>query len=267
MISVLGIDAAWTPTHPSGVALVQEAQGQWQVLGAAPSYDAFVSAAFGAPLDWRESRFHGCEPDIALLLEAARKLGAANVDVIAMDIPLARTQITGRRPSDLAVSKAFGGRGCSTHSPNSTRPGQISDSLIRQLESNGFQLDTAVSAAEAAPRAIEVYPHPALLKLLDRDYRVPYKVGNSSKYWRGESVQRRITRLIDEFTSIYRGLTRELGNIPFDLPAATDVGSLSFLKRYEDALDALVCAWVGKQHALKYTRAYGDEDSAIWVPE
>lgn len=267
MVSVLGIDAAWTRTQPSGVALVQETRGQWQILCAAPSYESFVSAAFDGDLDWNARRFNGSKPNIPVLLEAARRLGAASVDVIAMDIPLARTAITTRRPSDSAVSKAFGSKGCSTHSPNSTRPGLISNSLYRQLRDNGFELDTAAPDPEAARRAIEVYPHPALLKLLDRDYRVPYKVGNSARYWKGESVQQRITRLIDEFTSIYRGLAGKLGDIPFDLPASGNVANLSFLKRYEDALDALVCAWVGQQHVLSRTLAYGDEDSAIWVPE
>ena len=160
-----------------------------------------------------------------------------------------------------------GGKGCSAHSPNSTRPGPISNSLFHQLQNSGFELDTAVSVSEAGPRAIEVYPHPALLTLLGRDYRVSYKVGNSAKYWRGESVQQRIAQLIDEFAIIYHGLSQELGNLPFELPSSKDVETLSYLKRYEDALDALVCAWVGQQHLLGRTRPYGDENSVIWVPE
>jgi len=266
MRSVLGIDAAWTSTQPSGVALIQESLGRWQVLCVAPSYDSFLSTALGGSLNWDARRFDGSEPDILSLLEAARVLGATTVDIIAMDIPLARKEITTRRPSDSAISKAFGGKGCSAHSPNSTRPGPISNSLARQLKSNGFELETTVSASKTVPRAIEVYPHPALLTLLNRDYRVPYKVGNSSKYWRGESVRQRIARLIDEFTYIYNRLAEELGNFPFDLPSPSDVYNLNYLKRYEDALDALVCAWVGQQHLLGQTTAYGNHDSAIWVP-
>lgn len=267
MRSILGIDAAWTSTQPSGVALIQESLCQWQVLCVAPNYHSFLSAGFGGSLDWGARRFDGSKPDISSLLEAARNLGAATIDVIALDIPLARKEITTRRPSDSAISKAFGGKGCSAHSPNSTRPGPISNALFHQLEDNGFELDTTISASEAGPRAIEVYPHPALLTLLGRDYRVPYKVGNSRKYWSGESIQRRIAHLIDEFATIHHSLSQELGDLPFDLPSSKDVDNLSYLKRYEDALDALVCAWVGKQHLLGRTRPYGDENSVIWVPE
>lgn len=39
------------------------------------------------------------------------------------------------------------------------------------------------------------------------------------------------------------------------------------LKRHEDALDALICAWVGVQYLAGSIRAFGDEDAAIWTPE
>jgi predicted RNase H-like nuclease len=42
--------------------------------------------------------------------------------------------------------------------------------------------------------------------------------------------------------------------------------SASGLKRYEDALDALVCAWVGAKYLLGEAVAYGDGTAAIWVP-
>ncbi len=38
------------------------------------------------------------------------------------------------------------------------------------------------------------------------------------------------------------------------------------LKRYEDALDALVRAWVGIEYLAGRTRAFGDADAAIWTP-
>ena len=110
MRSILGIDAAWTSTQPSGVALIQESLGQWQVLCVAPSYHSFLSAAFCGSLDWGARRFDGSKPDILSLLEAAQKFGATSIDVIAMDIPLARKKITTRRPSDSEISKAFGGK-------------------------------------------------------------------------------------------------------------------------------------------------------------
>ena len=264
---ILGIDAAWTSGQPSGVALIKQHEGQLQVLCVAPSYGAFIDAGRGISVNWQSQKFAGSEPNISELLQAAQSLGAVQVDLIALDIPLARSEITSRRPSDSAISKAFGGKGCSTHSPNGSRPGPISNALFNQLRDTGFALETTDSASKMEPRAIEVYPHPALLALLNRDYRIPYKVGNSGKYWKGESARQRIGRLIGEFANIHQSLSQELGILPFDLPLSENVTSFSFLKRYEDAIDALVCAWVGKQHLLGRTRPYGDQNSAIWVPE
>ena len=267
MSTVLGIDAAWTTSQPSGVALIQDGLDGWHVLCVAPSYETFLKAARGTPVDWKGAKVPGGTPDISVLLDAARNLAANNVDLIAFDIPLAHTKIETRRPSDSAISKAFGGKGCSTHSPNSKRPGPLSDEIMRQLRTLGYSLETTNPSIVSTRRAIEVYPHPALLVLLDRDYRVPYKVSNSSKYWKGESVKDRIDRLLTEFARICEPLQNALGDLGFALPLKADIQNLSTLKRYEDALDALVCAWVGQQHLHGNTTPYGDNDSAIWVPK
>jgi predicted RNase H-like nuclease len=267
MPAILGIDAAWTTAQPSGVALIQEQPDGWHVRCAAPSYESFVNAAGGVPVNWSSSQTRGSAPDISDLLVAARNLGVDKVDLIALDIPLAHTKIESRRPSDSAISKAFGGKGCSTHSPTSERPGPISDDLMAQLRKIGYSLETTSPATRSKRRVLEVYPHPALLALLKRDYRVPYKVSNSSKYWKGESVPTRIERLLNEFSGIFGALQNVFGDLGFELPSKLDITTLSALKRYEDGLDALVCAWVGQQHLQGNTRPYGDIDSAIWVPD
>lgn len=35
--AMLGIDAAWTSTEPSGVALIAERRGSWRLIAAEPS--------------------------------------------------------------------------------------------------------------------------------------------------------------------------------------------------------------------------------------
>ena len=40
---VLGIDAAWTSTQPTGVALVRRRNGAWETLGVASSYTSFIN--------------------------------------------------------------------------------------------------------------------------------------------------------------------------------------------------------------------------------
>jgi hypothetical protein len=39
--AVLGIDAAWTATQPSGVAVVSEEPGGWRLVAVANSYRSF----------------------------------------------------------------------------------------------------------------------------------------------------------------------------------------------------------------------------------
>ena len=49
-----------------------------------------------------------------------------------------------------------------------------------------------------------------------------------------------------------------------DLPLAD--APTRALKAFEDQLDAVVCAWVGVCALEGRARAYGDAESAIWVP-
>ena len=83
-----------------------------------------------------------------------------------------------------------------------------------------------------------------------------------------------------DFSSLpYQGLGESLlgGHSSFQTSAPADflcsanyylthLKSISFLKRYEDALDALVCAWVGTRYVEGHADHYGDDDAAIWIP-
>ncbi len=280
---VLGIDAAWTERAPSGVAwIVEDAKG-WHVAGCAPSYAEFCALADGQSVDWSvpgketekgSRKGRGSWPDVEALLAASQRIEAAEARVIAVDMPLAIGPCVARRQADNAVSSTFGAQGCSTHSPTPERPGEMGMDLMRQLDAAGYPL--AVSeppeSRNSAPKrvamrhSLEVYPHPALLRLLNVPYRLPYKVSRSSKFWKGESVQARIGHLLAAFRRIEGGLLKELGAIPIELPEASEVKTLASLKRFEDALDSLVCAWVGARFLAGGTDAFGDSTAAIWVP-
>ena len=127
MRAVLGIDAAWTPNHPSGVAAATENLGGWQLVGAASSYHRFEVLAGRSP--GNEEITSGLLPNAPSLLVSAAVLSGCPIDLVAIDIPLSYSPIVGRRCADDAVSKAYGGRQCGTHTPSSLRPGLISDNL------------------------------------------------------------------------------------------------------------------------------------------
>jgi predicted RNase H-like nuclease len=106
-----------------------------------------------------------------------------------------------------------------------------------------------------------------LLRLLNADYRVPYKASNTTRYWPGQSVPTRVRNLLREYQRILRALSACISDIPLTLPSPEACTSFAFLKRYEDALDALVCAWVGIEFLEGRATAYGDDTAAIWIPD
>ncbi|WP_413442708.1 DUF429 domain-containing protein [Synechococcus sp. MIT S1220] len=263
---VLGIDAAWTVHHPSGIALLQQTEVGWHCLALAPSYDAFIGLAQNQHWD-PKAKASGSRPDPAALLQASQQLAGAAVSCVAVDMPLATTPITGRRAADTAISSRFGTRGCAVHSPSAERPGAIADQLRGDVAALGYRLHTTTTA-RAFPALIEVYPHVVLLALLERNYRVPYKVSRSLQYWKTESLPpaERIERLLIEFRAIKAGLGALISGIPELIPEPSDVKTLASLKPVEDMLDALICAWMGIEHREGRTVGLGDESAAIWIP-
>jgi len=266
MSAILAIDAAWTERGSSGLALLASSVEGWRCVAVAPSYEAFLGLAEGIAVNWSAGDFRGTEPDATPLLKAASHLAKTGVDVVTIDMPVSTGRIVGRREADRQVSRAFGAQGCSTHTPNVSRPGRLGARLSRGFACAGYLIATATDPASTTPRLVEVYPHPALLALLHRRYRVPYKVGNSGRYWPRTTVAQRIRNLLEEFQGIKEGLTRALGPIDPGLPHIDEVRRLTSLKRYEDAIDALICGWVGVCYLQGAARAFGDQTAAIWCP-
>ena len=264
---VLGIDAAWTVHQPSGIALVQGTNAGWRCLAVAPSYDSFLAQASGQSWD-PQRKATGSRPDPAALLQTSKQLAGAEVSCVSVDMPLATTTITSRRAADTAISSRFGPRGCAVHSPSAERPGAIADQLRADFTDLGYPLHTC-GREQTTPALIECYPHVALLALLKRDYRVPYKVSRSGKYWKAEKLTRteRIERLLDQFRAIRSGLEACISGIPDFIPELSEVKTLASLKPVEDMLDGLICTWVGIEHLEGRTVGLGDDTAAIWVPQ
>ena len=165
-ICVLGIDAAWTAHHPSGVALVQRTTTGWSCLAVATSYEAFIAQASGRAWDPGQ-KATGSRPDPATLLQASQQLTGIQRSAVCRSTcpwPPHRSPAVERR----------------TPPSPAERPGAIADQLRADFAALGYPLHTSGSDP-AAPALIECYPHVALLALLQRDYRVPYKVSRSGQ--------------------------------------------------------------------------------------
>jgi hypothetical protein len=91
---VLGIDAAWTSTQPTGVALVRRRNAAWETLGVASSYTSFILCASKSDVAWATGRFVGTRPDMRSLLTSAESIGGASVDIVVIDMPTAGPRVT-----------------------------------------------------------------------------------------------------------------------------------------------------------------------------
>ena len=108
-------------------------------------------------------------------------------------VSLSTEPIGHRRQAGRDVSRLFGNRGCAVHSPTALRPGAIADDIRQDLEDCGYGLQTAADQPGHGG-LIEVYPHVALLALLESRYRVPYKVSRSLQCWRTEQLSGEVRR-------------------------------------------------------------------------
>ena len=229
--AVLGVDAAWTLTEPSGVALVvAQTPGSWRLVASAPSYQHFLARVDQSLA--RQARPSGSKPDPEALLQAAANLAGRAVDLVAVDMPLSLSPIIARRASDNAVSQGYGARHASTHTPSATRPGPISDELRVGFDRAGYPLQTK---RITAPGLIEVYPHPALIELAAASRRLPYKLSKIRNYWPDLSVSERRARLFAQWAKIIRLLDHEIEGVADELPppdaAASGVTAESEAKR------------------------------------
>jgi predicted RNase H-like nuclease len=260
MRAVLGIDAAWTLTQPSGVAVARENSDGWHLVAVESSYQRFCALTDGHP---KEERPTGSQPNAPALLASAASLSGRSIDLVTIDMPLAFSPIIGRRVSDNAVSVAYGARHCGTHSPSATRPGSISDALREGFELAGYPL---LTAKIATPGLVEVYPHPALVELAGAATRLPYKSSRVSKYWPAASPSERRALLYQQWTEIVALLEKHVVGVAAALPRLHPNPNVRTLKAYEDKLDAVICAWVAICCLEGRAIPYGDANSTIWIP-
>jgi predicted RNase H-like nuclease len=266
MDAVLGIDAAWGTRNPSGVALLVGKDDKWRCVAAASSYEEFCELAKCAN-DPPATRPSISMPNLSLVTRAAKKLAASStLKIVAVDMPLATNEITGRREADNQVSRAFGTYLCATHSPAPERLGPLSAWTTAQFEKRGFKLRRFGPSATPDGSLIEVYPHAALVRLLDLKERLKYKVGRRRKHWPGLSNDQRKKKLLESFHQIIRGLSVEITNLKSALSVPSESETFATLKRFEDKLDAVICAWVGTQFLGGTIESYGDDTAAIWIP-
>jgi predicted RNase H-like nuclease len=224
----VGIDLAWGERSPTGLA-VSDADGRLVHLAAATT-DADVVAQL-----------------------APYTLGEC---LLGIDAPLVVTNPTGNRPCEAALNRDFRAFEAGCHPSNTGHPWFAAGSRGARL-------------AETLRRpAIEVYPHAATVALfgLPKTLKYKQKPGRDVAQLRGELL--RLMTLIESLTSADPPLA--VSALPEWMrlrDAVRTATRKSELRRVEDPVDAVVCAYV----ALFATRrpedvtTYGDDTTGCIV--
>lgn len=190
--------------------------------------------------------------------------------LVAVDAPLVVKNQTGRRPCEAQVSGLFGRFHAGPHSSNLSLPvfreGSRGGRVVDML---GLGLDPAFDVKEPVRRAIEVYPHPATVTLFGLATVVPYKAkpGRSP-----EDRRLAMLRLMEHIESLVTATpSLDVGSCPdwgSALQSISGASTHAELNRWEDAVDAVLCAYIGMHrwwHGDAESAVLGDLDSGYIV--
>jgi predicted RNase H-like nuclease/ppGpp synthetase/RelA/SpoT-type nucleotidyltranferase len=226
----VGIDLAWGEKRPSGVAVL-DARGRL-VHVSAQSTDESVVAAL-APY--------------------------AKACLVAIDAPLVVVNATGNRPCEAALNRDFARFDAGAH-PSNTGKAELGGVPrgARLATALGLDIDPA---SRAKRRAIEVYPHPATVALFELGRTLKYKNKPGRQLAEMRSELRRLIGLLEGLGAARPALRVHDSPQWSALVAQVDAATRkSDLRRAEDQVDAVVCAYVAlfAERAPARTTTYGD---------
>ena len=211
----VGVDLAWGQRKPTGLAAVDET-GRLVHVSTAGTDEEILSAL--APF---------VEGDC----------------LVGIDAPLVVTNPTGNRPAESALNRDFRAFEAGAHPSNTAKP-EFSQTPRGAVLSTALGLDMDPSS-RSRRRAIEVYPHPATIALfrLGRTLKYKNKPGRSLAELKGElrHLMILLEGLATAETPLHVGDHAPWRALVAAVEAAT---RKSELRRVEDQVDAVVCAYV-----------------------
>ena len=221
----IGLDLAWGAKNTTGAVALQ-----WQEGAAGGSRTLAVCAYADALLT---------DDDILAFVRQADDGGGV---LVGIDAPLDVPNLTGERPVEAALRKCFGKYQAGAHPANRQRfKNDIrGERLAKRLKDelnivNDFRF---AAGDETVRRCVEVFPHPAMVVLFGLAKTLKYKAKP------GRDTHSRM----GEYVRYIEGLQNLAANDPTltapDWLAVPHDKSGAALKRYEDLLDALMCAYI-----------------------
>ncbi|MBX7432061.1 bifunctional ribonuclease/(p)ppGpp synthase [Mycobacterium sp. Y57] len=211
----VGLDLAWGQRKPTGIAIVDDA-GRL-ITAAAATDDTSIRTALARYV----------EGDC----------------VVGFDAPIVVTNPTGQRPAERALNADFARFQAGAHPANTGKP-EFADGTRAGRLADALDLDIDPHST-AARRALEVYPHAATVALfrLGRTLKYKAKPGRSIAGLRTELL--RLIEYIEGLASAEPAL-RVADCADWAALRATAAGAerKSDLRRVEDPVDAVMCAYV-----------------------
>ncbi|QCS50729.1 DUF429 domain-containing protein [Picosynechococcus sp. PCC 11901] len=162
--------------------------------------------------------------------------------LVAVDAPTVIPNETGTRLPDRLTHKYFGKYHAGCYPANLNRPfAPRTTQLGLDLEALGFGHAPEIDARKPGRYQIEVFPHPAMVRLFQLERIIKYKKGKL-----GDRRQE-LLRLVSLIETVLTILTPQLtlNHRWDDLVQPIPTAKGSDLKEIEDRIDALVCAYVG----------------------
>ncbi len=237
-VHYVGLDLAWGQRKPTGVAAIDDA-GRLVYAGAATD-DTSIRAAL-APYT---------EGDC----------------LVAIDAPLIVTNPTGQRPAERQLNADFGRFQAGAHPSNTGKP-EFADVPRGARIAHALDLDMDPDST-ASRRAIEVYPHPATVALfrLGRTLKYKAKTGRGVAQLRAE-----LLRLMEHIEGLAQAdpplRLADSADWAILRGIAEDAERKSELRRAEDPVDAVMCAYVAMYAARRPAdvTVYGDGETGYIV--
>ena len=237
--TVIGIDLAWGTRAPTGIAVLDPHGRLVQV--ASVRTDEEIDEALRPWID--------------------------GPCVVGLDAPLRVVNPTGRRKCESDLTRAFAGQHAGAYPSNTGLPHFADGGRAARLARRyGLAVDASALPAPGQRRALEVYPHSATVALFDLPQVLKYKAR------KGRTLATRreaLVTLVDLLAGLatpsalpglsspdgFASLRREIGQAP----------TAAALRRLEDPVDAIVCAYVGALFLAGRTCVIGDDDTGAIV--
>ena len=233
----VGVDLAWGQRSPTGVAVL-DGRGKLCHIGVA-----------------------GDDDDV--LAQLRPYVGSACV--VAIDAPLVVTNPSGNRPCEAALNRDFRRFDAGAH-PANTGLAWFADGGRGARLCSALELDLDPRSSSSR-RAMEVYPHAASVALFSLQRTLKYKQKTGRDFPQLQSELLRLMGFVESLRTAKPALDTSDSDWPELKQSVMDATRKAQLRRAEDPIDAVLCAYIARYASTRPADVtiYGDVETGCIV--